>query len=132
MADQIEEMQRQGGTHDYFRSAGGGARTSASDGYTFEDLDLGGSDLNDILGGLFGGRGRGRQQAQPRARKGDDLEHPVEITLEEAYAGTTRMVALQTPETCTTCDGTGKLAGQACPICDGLGSLIKTKRLEVK
>ena len=131
MADQIEEMQRQRGTHDYFRSAGGGARTSTTDGFTFEDLDLGGSDLNDILGGLFGGRGRGRP-AQPRARRGEDLEHPVEITLEEAYNGTTRMVALQTPETCTTCEGTGRLAGQACPTCDGLGSIIKTKRLEVK
>jgi DnaJ-class molecular chaperone len=130
MADQIEEMQRQRGSFDYFRSAGGGRRTRTADGGEFEEFDLGGGDFNDILGGLFG-RGRGRP-AQARPRKGEDLEHPIEITLEEAYNGTTRLVALQVPETCQTCNGTGKLADQPCPTCDGLGSLIKAKRLEVK
>ena len=130
MADQIEEMQRQRGTHDWFRTSTGGRRTGTVDGIDFEEFDLGGSDFSDILGSMFG-RGRGRQ-AQPRTRKGEDLEHPVEITLEEAYSGTTRLIQLQTPETCTTCEGTGRLAGQACPTCEGLGSIIKTKRLEVK
>ena len=132
MADQIEEAQRRAGAGagDWFRTSGTRTRTSTGETIDFEDLNLGG-DFADILGGLF--RGRGRQtQAPPRARKGDDLEHPIEITLEEAYAGTTRVIQLQVPETCATCDGTGRLAGQPCPTCEGLGSTIRMKRLEVK
>ena len=131
MADQIEEMQRQRGSYDFFRNAGGGRRTRTTDGVDFEEFDLGGGDFSDILGGIFGRGGRTRT-AQSRPRKGEDLEHPVEITLEEAYNGTSRLVALQVPETCQTCGGTGRLADQQCPTCEGLGSLIKTKRLEVK
>jgi DnaJ-class molecular chaperone len=129
MADQIEEAQRQRGTYDFFRGAGGRRRTSTADGVEFEEFDLGGNDLGDLFGGIFRGRG---QRSQPRAQKGANVEHPVEITLEEAYHGATRMIQMQYPETCPTCDGTGKLADQRCPTCDGLGSLIKTKTLEVK
>jgi DnaJ-class molecular chaperone len=130
MADQIEEMQRQRSAGDFFRTSTGGRRTTTSDGTTFEEFDLGGNDFSDILGGIFG-RGRGRQ-APPRSRRGDDLEHPVEITLEEAFNGTSRLIQLQVPETCTTCNGTGRLAGEPCPTCDGIGSTIRSKRLEVK
>jgi molecular chaperone DnaJ len=135
MADQIEEAQRRqreagmGGFGDPFR---GGARTSDG-GYVFTEEDLGG-DFGDILGSIFrrgGGTGSGTR-AQPRARKGDDLEHPVEITLDEAFHGATRLIQLQVPETCDACKGTGRVAGGACVVCDGLGSLIKAKRLEVK
>ncbi|MGH2587244.1 MAG: DnaJ C-terminal domain-containing protein [Dehalococcoidia bacterium] len=129
MADQIEEMQRQRSAGDWFRTAGSRGRTTTDDGTVFEDFDVGGTDFSDILGGIFG---RGRSRAQPRARKGDDLEHPVEITLEEAFNGTTRLIQMQVPETCTTCNGTGRLGEQPCPTCEGLGSIIRTKRLEVK
>lgn len=59
-----------------------------------EDMGLG-----DLFGGLFGrGRrgGRGRSataEAWPRQR----VEHQVEVTLEEAFHGTTRMLQVQTP-----------------------------------
>jgi molecular chaperone DnaJ len=128
MADQIEEMQRQRGGFNPF-PGGVGRRTTTADGINLDDLNLDG-DLGDIFGGIFN-RGRGRQ-AQPRPRKGENLEHPVEVTLEEAFNGTTRLIQLQIPETCETCQGTGKLVNETCPTCDGLGSLIKAKRLEVK
>lgn len=130
MADQIEEMQRQRSAGDYFRTSAGSRRTTTSDGATYEDFDLGGNDFSDILGGIFG-RNRGRQ-ASPRSRRGEDLEHPIEITLEEAFNGTSRLIQLQVPETCGTCNGTGRLAGEPCPTCDGIGSTIRSKRLEVK
>lgn len=60
--------------------------------YDFGDLgDLGddGIDLGDILGRVFGGFG-GR--AETRARRGRDVEQPVTITLDEAYAGTVRLI----------------------------------------
>ena len=39
-----------------------------------------------------GGRARGRS---PRAQKGQDIEHEVELTLEEAYHGATRRVSIK-------------------------------------
>jgi DnaJ-class molecular chaperone len=129
MADQIEEAQRRASAGDFFRGARTRTSTTTDSGPagTPFDFDVGG-DFSDILGGLF--RGRGRPAA--RKAKGDDLEHPVEVTLEEAYQGASRMVQLQVPETCTVCNGTGKVANAPCITCDGLGSLIKTSRLEVK
>lgn len=124
-ADQIEEAQRRQGTHDFFRqTAGTGA---PGGGFEYGNFDLG-DDLGDLLGGLFRGRGR----TAPRKTRGENLEHAVEVSLEEAYHGTARTIQMQTPETCPTCGGTGKIAGAVCHTCEGLGSQIKTTRLEVK
>jgi len=59
-------------------------------------------DLNDLFGGgafsdffqsIFGGMG-GTSSRPRRAYRGQDYEHPVEISLEEAYRGTTRVLQL--------------------------------------
>jgi curved DNA-binding protein len=76
-ADQFEQAQRQQAPgFDFSR----GGRVYYSEG------DFG-SLFDDILGGFGFGRG------QTRPRRGQDLEHPVEVTLEEAYRGTTRTVS---------------------------------------
>jgi DnaJ-class molecular chaperone len=65
-----------------------------------EDLqDLFGDEepFSDFFGTFFGGRGAGGRRA-PRPRRGSDLEYPIEITLAEAYTGTTRTLELQTPD----------------------------------
>ncbi len=132
LADQIEEQQRRASAQqEYFRRGGGSPAGGPTGGFDFGDIDLGGAPgggFEDILGGLFRGRGR----AQPRRAKGEDLEHPVEVTLEEAFAGTARTITLQVPVTCDVCKGTGKVAGTPCVTCEGLGSIIKASRLEVK
>lgn len=53
----------------------------------FADLNdiFGQANLSDLLEGLFGARG-----GQSTWRRGRDVEVPVELTLEEAYSGTTR------------------------------------------
>ena len=63
---------------------------------TVEDFDMGGGGgggFGDIFEQLFGGRGgaagRGRQQAAPQPQKGQDIEHPVTLTFEQAARGTT-------------------------------------------
>jgi DnaJ-class molecular chaperone len=43
-------------------------------------------------GGGFSAGGTGRPPRGGRARRGQDLEHPVDLTLEEAFAGTTRRI----------------------------------------
>jgi curved DNA-binding protein len=80
-ADEIERMQRQrnGGTSFRFTSAG---------------PDLGADfDISDIFGGIFGSGGgrRGRQTEQPVP----PLERSVEVTLEEAFKGTTRVIMVE-------------------------------------
>lgn len=70
------------------------------DGYTYytqtaapEDI-FGGSGFEDIFGSFFGGDPR-RSNYQTRTRAGQDVEQDVEITLEEAFHGTTRSLHWQ-------------------------------------
>lgn len=50
--------------------------------------------FNTIFGGMGGmGASPGRTQYQPRSRRGQDYEQEVEITLEEAYRGATRLLS---------------------------------------
>ena len=118
-ADQIEEMQkRRGGQAIHFGDGGGIRFESADTG------DLGG--LGGIFGSLF------RQQAQQRpARRGADIEQQIEVSLEEAFHGTTRTLQFSGQEPCFTCDGSGEIAGAGCHVCQGSGLTQKTKRLEV-
>jgi curved DNA-binding protein len=55
---------------------------------------FGGVDIEDLLGGIFGGRGRGR--AGPVA--GADQEAELPLTVEEAYRGGRRQITLNGPE----------------------------------
>ncbi len=80
---------------------------------------------------LRGGRSRVfSRRAQPR--RGQDLETSVEVTLEEAYSGTTRTISLQMEEPCATCKGTGRIQNVPCSVCRGAGVMPNIKRLEVK
>src|SRR3979409_2529020 len=65
-------------------------------------------------GGGFSGFGfegtRGRTATRER---GEDIEHPIEITLEEAARGGERTIQTEVPETCPTCGGSGFTAARA-------------------
>ncbi|MDD5081975.1 MAG: DnaJ C-terminal domain-containing protein [Dehalococcoidales bacterium] len=87
-----------------------------------------GEDLGDLFSDLFGGA----RTRRPRARRGRDVEYPVEITLEEAYHGTARTIALQTEGPCSACQGTGRIQNLRCSVCRGSGAVADIKRLEVK
>lgn len=75
--------------------------------------------------------GRGTTTSR-RQRRGQDLEEPTEVTLEEAYHGTTRLVQLEASDPCLTCGGTGVVNRGPCPTCGGLSTVRHSKRLEVK
>lgn len=55
------------------------------------------ADFSQFFEQFFGGRGgaTGQSGGQPRARKGGDYETEMEISLEEAYAGTSRIIQLE-------------------------------------
>jgi len=61
-----------------------------------------------------------------RPRQGQDLEYPVEISFEEAFRGTTRLLEMRAEEPCPTCKGKG------CRTCGGAGAVLRPRRLEVK
>lgn len=121
-ADQFEAAhQQQGGSWNFGGQPGGGQT------FHFEEGDIG-----DIFGDMFGGRMGGFRQRTPRPRKGEDIEYPVEITLEEAYNGTFRNLAMQGQEFCSACRGTGRIQNLPCSVCRGSGVKPLEKRLEVK
>ena len=58
-----------------------------------------GADLSDIFERFFGNMGGVRRSGQARRpRKGQDLEHAVDVTLEEAYHGSQRVLQMQSPD----------------------------------
>ncbi len=120
-ADQIEEAQRQQGAR---FSGGHGGRSPQ-----FDVAD--GGDLGSVFGQFFG-RGGGSFGGRSMARKGQDVQQPVEVTLEEAYHGTTRTLELLSQEACSTCGGAGQVAGAICHMCGGHGQVQRPRRLEVK
>jgi len=84
-----------------FEKAGAGYRQSGGGGMPFEGFDFqqgggqftGGAYAREDVGDLFDQilRGGGRR----RAHRGQDIDYEVEITLEEAYHGTNRVLTMQ-------------------------------------
>jgi curved DNA-binding protein len=83
-----DQFEAQRGTP--FGRSGGFSGFKAGPGATYEFADL--SDMGD-LGDLFGfARGFGTKTKTRRPRRGQDIEYAAEVTLEEAYSGSTRVV----------------------------------------
>ena len=128
-ADQIEEMRRRGGAagQPFEVHFGGGEPGAGRFGAAGDLGDVG--DLFGRGGGVFDSllrRAAGRQH-------GEDLEHAVQITLEEAYQGTKRAVEVhEGTERCRVCGGAGQLAGATCHACRGSGSAAPVRRIEVQ
>jgi DnaJ-class molecular chaperone len=94
-------------------------------------------DLGDLFG-RGGGRGgpfEGIFEAFTGRRgpmRGQNVEYAAEVTLEEAFQGTTRLLELQSEAACATCGGSGQIAGAVCHVCQGAGAVVGSKRVEVK
>ncbi len=63
--------------------------------------------------------------------RGENVEQPVEITLREAYSGARRLYTIQQPETCSACNGTGKIGSRVCVTCGGTGLVERERRITV-
>lgn len=117
--------------------SGGQSRGGGQPGFDFGGAGGSGS-IDDFLSSLFGGTGgaggatggfggfsgRSPGRASPLAEQ--DVEYPVEITLDEAYRGTTRTFTVSLPETCGQCGGAGAVTvgrGNPCPMCAGSGKV---------
>ena len=93
--ERYQQAGGQPGGFDYGRWAaqrpGNGRQATAED---FADLFGEGGDFSDFFTTLFGG-GAARTRARPAGpRRGQDFEHPVRITLDEAFHGAARVFQL--------------------------------------
>src|SRR3954467_10336498 len=87
-----------------------------------------GFDFGSVFGNIFdemfnGGGGRPGGRADMR---GQDLRFNLEISLEQAYAGTEATVRVPSSVSCEACHGSGAEAGskpQQCPTCHGRGGV---------
>ena len=102
---------------DQFAQAGGARRFHFEEG------------LGSLFDDLFRSGTRGRRA---RPRRGQNVDYPVEVTLEEAYHGTKRTLALRSENSCSGCQGTGHIQNMPCSVCRGSGVVSVAKRLEVK
>ncbi|MBQ0059975.1 MAG: molecular chaperone DnaJ [Lachnospiraceae bacterium] len=133
--------------HAAFEQGGGG----------YQDFNFGGMDdiFGDIFGSFFGGGG-GRSSRRNGPMRGANLRTSISISFEEAVFGCEKELSLNLkeecpecggsgakkgtePETCTNCNGSGRVmmrqqsifgmmqSEQDCPTCRGTGKIIKEK-----
>jgi molecular chaperone DnaJ len=120
--DVLSDAQKRA-AYDQFGHAGvdpsmgaGGAGFGGFGGGSFSDI------FGDVFGDIFGG-GRG---GGARSNRGADLRYNLEISLEEAVAGTTVKIRVPTLAECTVCGGSGAKPGtqpRTCPTCGGMGQV---------
>ena len=91
--NQWRQYERAGGQADDFNWSQWGAQPGGGQSYAYSNVDpetfeemFGGGGFSDFFENLFGGQ----QRYSTRSRRGRDAEHTVQITLEEAFHGTTR------------------------------------------
>ncbi len=107
---QWKQYQQTGGRPEDFdwsqwatRGQPGGTQYRTVSQEDFEQMFGGGlGGFSDFFETLFGGMGGGRstrrassRSASQNLQRGQDIEHPVEVTLDEAFHGTTRLLSFQ-------------------------------------
>ena len=127
-ADQFAEAQQRSGWNPGRGSSGGTTYRT----YSMDDLGNLGDFFQNMSGFDTGGGFRGTT-SQPRAR---DTEYAIEVTLDESYHGSKRILNLQLDEPCNSCGGSGTIGRgrnrTVCSTCQGAGRIPRAKRLEVK
>ena len=91
----------------------------------------GGEGFSDFFETLFGAGGRASRTQRRAPRRGDDHEYPIEISLGDAFSGTTRAFEMQVPQVCAACNGTGITQGSICFECEATGTAQRRSRIEV-
>lgn len=114
----------------------GGARPGGQGGqpfdfdFDFSNVDFSGSGgAGNIFEQMFGGAGRRKTR---RPQKGGNSKADIEISLEEAFTGTSKTLTITTQQACAQCGGGGVGRGGVCPQCGGSGRRGSDSRIDVK
>lgn len=107
--------------YDQFGHAGVQGGMGGGGGAGFSDI------FGDVFGDIFGGgRGRGGAGGGPRVQRGADLRYTLDMSLEDAVAGSDVTIKVPTMVNCGTCDGSGAKPGtkpKPCTTCGGVGQV---------
>ncbi|MFD2261651.1 molecular chaperone DnaJ [Lacibacterium aquatile] len=100
---------------------GGGAGGGGFGGFDFSSgfADIFDEVFGEFMGGRRGGGGGG-------GSRGADMRYNLEISLEDAYAGTETLITVVASEQCEVCEGSGAEKGSkpvTCPTCSGRGKV---------
>jgi len=121
-------------------STGAASGGSPGGGFDFSGFDFStgtasgsSSSFRDIFSDLFGGSGSSGARTQPEPpkpmpKKGRDIEIPLALSFEEAFAGLTTNITVNRSEQCSRCQGAGDTGGPVvqCPTCKGTGQVMRT------
>jgi molecular chaperone DnaJ len=110
--------------YDRFGYVGNGASGAGDFGFA-----AGG--FGDIFDMFFGNVRHGAQAQHAGPERGADLRYDIEITLEEAFAGTTREIVFDRLAQCEACKGSGAKPGTMivpCERCGGSGSVRSARQ----
>ncbi|KAJ9178673.1 hypothetical protein P3X46_010540 [Hevea brasiliensis] len=92
----------------------------------------GGHNPFDIFESFFGGSpfGGGSSRGR-RQRRGEDVVHPLKVSLEDLYLGTAKKLSLSRNVICSKCKGKGSKSGASmkCPGCQGSGMKVSIRQL---
>jgi molecular chaperone DnaJ len=126
--DEVREMAASGFGAGGFGGPGpgGGGRRVRYEGFPGGGFE-GFGDIDDLLGGMFGG---GRSSRASRQARGADLQTEVRIGFDEAMRGTTVPLRIAGPAQCPTCHGSGAKPGtspKTCPVCGGSGTVAASQ-----
>ena len=122
-AYEILSDQKKRSAYDQFGHAGvdptmGGGPGGFGAGESFSDI------FGDVFGDIFGGGGGGRRRSN--VQRGADLQYNLELSLEEACAGTEVKIRVPVMSTCSACKGSGAKKGSSpvtCSTCHGQGQV---------
>jgi molecular chaperone DnaJ len=116
--------------HAAFEGAGAQERVNVQDFPSLDEI------LRDFFGGGFGfdfetifeRATKGRRRGGQRPLRGEDIYRTVEVSLEDAYRGTTVEVEVDREVECPSCHGAGydqSKGVRACPTCGGSGQVVQ-------
>jgi len=88
-----------------------------------------GPDASDIFSQFFGGGGQSRRSRGPK--KGENLTHPLKVSLEDLYNGKTVKLAINRDVLCPKCEGRGGAEGaeRSCVSCNGRGMKVQLRQI---
>lgn len=106
--------------YDRFGHAGVNGQGGGQGAGGFGDVnDIFSEVFGDVFGDMFGGR-----QRRSGPARGQDLRYDLEISLEQAYAGSEVEIVVPASMTCESCEGSGAKPGTSptvCGTCGGAG-----------
>jgi len=109
-------------------AGGSGFRQGPIWDFDFSNFETAGqTSFRDIFTELF--QGRGRRPKPPETEKGEDLEHQLNISFDEAMRGMSTRLVISRSDRCAECSGSGadpSKGRQVCAACNGSGQVVRS------